>query len=153
MFTAAVYSLLCCAVAGEVAAEKQEAAPLPACAVWTRLQQQFAAAADAAEAMGVLPPELPQYRDIFNQYGDYLLEALPQAALEQAGLLADDPAASTADRAASSQHTQQQQLDAEEQDEFFAEFGSMQIKNDTAASLFATLGYDIDALLACCAEA
>lgn len=134
------------------------AANLPA--AWVKLAQQFAAAADAADAMGALGPELAQYRDYFVQYGDYLLGALPHAALEQAGLLVEEPVTAAAAAAAVASPgggvvaaETSQQLGDEDQEEFFAEFGSMQIKNDISAGLFSALGYDIDSLLACCSEA
>jgi len=144
-------------VLGDGYADESAAAATNLPAAWVKLAQQFAAAADAADAMGALGPELAQYRDYFVQYGDYLLGALPHAALEQAGLLVEEPA--TAAAAAASPGgivvaaEASQQLGDEDQEEFFAEFGSLQIKNDISAGLFSALGYDIDSLLACCSEA
>ncbi len=127
-------------------------------APWLKLVQQFNAAADAAAAMGSLKPELEQYRDYFKRYGDYLLGTLPREALEQAGLLADEQAASAAaaageGRVVLSQQQQEGEEAEEDQEELYAEFGNLQLRDDTSAGLFASLGFDIDSLMACCAEA
>lgn len=119
-------------------------------AAWLKLAQQFLAAADAAAAMGSLDPGLIQYKEYFVEYGDYLLNALPREALEQAGLLADDTqAAGDAEPEAVDGEGEEE----EEQEELYAEFGNLQLRDDTSAGLFASLGFDIDSLMACCAEA
>lgn len=123
-----------------------------------KLAQQFNTAADAAAAMGAADAGLLQYKDFFVQYGDYLLGALPREALEQAGLLADEQqptaaAAATSAAAAAGEEEQQQEDEDEDQEELWAELGNLQLKDDTSAGLFASLGFDIDSLMACCAEA
>jgi hypothetical protein len=137
--------------------EYGEAAAAPVSAAWVKLAQQFIAAADAAAAIGSLDPGLIQYKEYFVEYGDYLLNALPRDALEQAGLLADDTQAA-GDAAGEGGMQQQQQEEVnregeEEQEELYAEFGNLQLRDDTSAGLFASLGFDIDSLMACCAEA
>lgn len=101
--------------------------------------------------MGSLDPGLIQYKEYFVEYGDYLLNSLPREALEQAGLLADDTQA--AGDAEPEAVDGRQGEDEEEQEELYAEFGNLQLRDDTSAGLFASLGFDIDSLMACCAEA
>lgn len=102
----------------------------------------------------------------FIDYGKYLLNALPREALEQAGLLAGDLAFELSAEASAQQQrvagqAQEQGLDVgggqeeeeEDQEELYAEFGNLELKNDLAAGLFGSLGFDMDSLMACCAEA
>jgi hypothetical protein len=107
--------------------------------------------------MGAMNPDLETYKDFFVQYGEYLLGALPQQALEQAGLL--EPEATNADtaaagaKAAAAAAAAEQQQEEEEEEEMWAEFGNLQLKDETAASMFAVLGFDTASLLACMGEA
>jgi hypothetical protein len=144
-----------------------DAAPAVESAAWARVAQQFSAATDAAAAMGLVDAELAKCRDFFLGYGRYLLQTLPQEALEQAGLLAGDAGAdavAAAGEGPSAEASAQQQQreagqqgqegedDEEDQEELYAEFGNLELKNDLAAGLFGSLGFDMDSLMACCAE-
>jgi hypothetical protein len=106
--------------------------------------------------MGFPQDDFNQYKEHFLGYGEYLVSALPTEAMEQAGLLADDSAAAGAAGApgVAGEVSQAASADADEdQEEFMAEFGRMQLKEEMAAGMFATLGFDMEALLECCAEA
>lgn len=105
--------------------------------------------------MGLNSAEFNQYREHFKGYGDYLVSAIPREALEQAGLLADDSAAAAAPVPAVSGEVSQAsaaEVD-EDQEEFMAEFGRMQLKEELAAGMFESLGFDLESLMECCADA
>jgi hypothetical protein len=142
----------------DAAAEGEDAAVAPVSAAWSKLAQQFNAAADAAASMGAMNPDLETYQAYFVQYGEYLLGALPRPALEQAGLLAPESADSHADAgtaagATAAAEVEEQQEEDEEDEEMWAEFGNLQLKDETTASMFAVLGFDTASLLACMGEA
>jgi hypothetical protein len=100
-------------------------------------------------------------REEFNQHGEYfmgggehLVGTLPREAMEQAGLLADDSAAAAAPGVVAGEVSQASGAEIDDdQEEFMAEFGRMQLKEEMAAGMFASLGFDLESLMECCAEA
>lgn len=140
-----------CNADGNLEDLQQEAGPVSA--AWARLSQQFHAAAEAAAAMGLLDKEVAEYKDYFVQYGDYLLGALPRPALQQAGLLHDEPLSSTQVQQQQQQGEDEEEAGDAEDDALYEEFGMLQLKNDTSGDMFEAMGFDLEALLACVAEA